>query len=97
MIKLMCTEPAKLCHLHDRKGRIVEGYDADFCVWDPEGEVTIAPNIIEFQNKANPYMGQTLKGRVHATIVRGCLAFYENDNAMLSPVGRLTPRRLIRD
>ena len=32
--------PARLCGLA-RKGRIAAGYDADFCVWDPNEEWTV--------------------------------------------------------
>lgn len=28
IIRLMCTEPAKLCGINDRKGKIAVGYDA---------------------------------------------------------------------
>lgn len=51
LIRLMCEEPAKLVGLDHRKGKIAVGYDADFCVWDPEEEFTVSPDIIEFQNK----------------------------------------------
>lgn len=49
--RLMCANPAKLCGLDNQKGKIQVGYDADFCIWDPNEEFTITPDIIYFQNK----------------------------------------------
>lgn len=71
MVNLMCTQPAKLCGLDQYKGKMSEGFDADFCIWDPEDSFSVSDDIIHFQHKANPYMGRILKGVVHATYVRG--------------------------
>lgn len=60
----------------------------DFCVWDPDAEFTITQDIVQFQNKANPYMGRRLKGLVHATIVRGLLVYKDGDNFQ-QPMGEL--------
>jgi len=88
VVRLMCTAPAELCGLSNRKGKIAVGYDADFCVWDPDAEFTITQNIVQFQNKANPYMGRKLKGLVHATIVRGLHVFQDGENFQ-QPMGEL--------
>lgn len=89
MIRLMCEAPAKLCGFDKRKGKLAKGYDADFCVWDPEGELTITKDIIHFKNKATPYMDQTLKGLVHATIVRGNFAYRRSESNAFQHVGNL--------
>lgn len=60
----------------------------DFCVWDPDAEFTITQDIVQFQNKANPYMGRRLKGLVHATIVRGLHVFQDGENFQ-RPMGEL--------
>lgn len=75
ILKCMCREPAKLCGFADRKGRIAKGFDADFCIWDPDSDFLVTPENIYFRNKANPYMGEVLDGAVHATIVRGQIAY----------------------
>lgn len=121
VVRLMCTAPAELCGLSDRKGKIAEGYDAgkvfiilhftkflinllldpDFCVWDPDAEFTITQDIVQFQNKANPYMGRKLKGLVHATIVRGLQVFQDGENFQ-QPRGELIekfvagPKKLVK-
>lgn len=89
MLRLMCEAPAKLCGFDQRKGKLLKGYDADLCVWDPNAEFTVTPNIIHFRNKATPYMGQTLKGRVHATIVRGKFAYKRTEVNTFQFVGSL--------
>lgn len=36
VVRVLCSEPAKLCRLDDRKGSLRVGMDADFVIWDPE-------------------------------------------------------------
>lgn len=88
MLRLMCQNPAKLIGLHNRKGKLEIGFDADFVVWDPDESLTITDDIILFQNKANPYMGKTLKGVVYASIVRGCIVYQRNEN-FNQPMGKV--------
>lgn len=89
MQRLMCEAPAKLCGIDGIKGKIAEGYDADFCVWNPDEEFTVTSDIVQFRNKANPYIGITLKGRVHATIVRGHLVYSSTAESTFPPTGAL--------
>lgn len=49
--RLMSLNPSKLLGINDRKGKFEEGYDADFCVWEPNKEFVITPEIIHFKNK----------------------------------------------
>ncbi|XP_037028604.1 allantoinase [Bradysia coprophila] len=91
VVRLMCTAPAELCGINDFKGKIAEGYDADFCVWDPDDGFTVTQDIVQFQNKANPYMGRKLNGLVHATIVRGSHVFQDGEN-FRQPMGNLIER-----
>lgn len=39
--QLLSANPAKLCGLQDRKGKICVGADADFVVWEPEEKITV--------------------------------------------------------
>lgn len=89
MIRLMCEEPAKLCGYQHKKGKLAKGYDADLCIWDPNAEFTVASDIIHFKNKANPYMDKTLKGCVHATVVRGKFAFKRSEVKPFQLVGQI--------
>lgn len=49
--KYMTRAPAKLSGLHNRKGRLVEGFDADFVIWNPETEIEINEAMIFHKNK----------------------------------------------
>jgi allantoinase len=66
--------PAALAGL-TRKGRIAEGHDADLVIWDPDIEWTVDPSRLQQRHKLTPYAGCTLRGRVHATYVRGTRVF----------------------
>uniref|UniRef100_A0A6B2E7S2 allantoinase n=1 Tax=Phlebotomus kandelakii TaxID=1109342 RepID=A0A6B2E7S2_9DIPT len=93
--RLLCQEPAKLLGIDGRKGRIAVGYDADFCVWDPDETFNITSDIIQFQNKANPYMGKLVRGKVHATILRGVTAFQDGEQ-FTNPMGKLILKKTIK-
>src|SRR5262249_35666438 len=66
----MSAGPARLAGL-DRKGRIAVGCDADGVVWNPDAEWTVGPRGPQQRHRLTPYAGRTLRGRVHATFVRG--------------------------
>jgi len=69
-VTFLSEQPAALARL-ERKGRIAEGCDADFVVWDPDAEWTVDPSKLQQRHKLTPYAGRTLRGRVHGTYVRG--------------------------
>lgn len=75
VVRLLCKEPAKLCGFDKIKSRIAVGYDADFCVFNPDETFQVSQEIIQFKNKATPYMGMQLQGVVQATILGGVVAF----------------------
>ncbi|KAH8303876.1 hypothetical protein KR018_002122 [Drosophila ironensis] len=93
--RLMCLEPALLCGLSGFKGRIAEGYDADFCVWCPEEEFTVGPELLYTATKATPYTGRRLRGVVHATVVRG-LHVYQQFEGFGQPLGKVLLRKSSR-
>ena len=53
------------------KGRIAQGYDADFTIVDMQRTETITNNWIESRCQWTPYHGMTVKGWPVGTIVRG--------------------------
>ena len=79
MIQLMCEAPARFFGIDDRKGRFAVGLDADFVVLDPEKEWTVKGEELSNLNPYSPHEGQSLKGRVEATYVRGRRAFSRDD------------------
>ncbi|KAF4520690.1 hypothetical protein B566_EDAN006366 [Ephemera danica] len=86
--RLMCREPARLCGLEHRKGRLAKGCDADLVIWDPDEHFQVNESIIEHRHKITPYAGLTLQGRVHYTVVRGTIV-YDKGTIAEPPNGEL--------
>ncbi|EFJ25238.1 hypothetical protein SELMODRAFT_442187 [Selaginella moellendorffii] len=81
--------PAKLANIYSSKGSLEPGKDADIVVWDPESSFVIDENYTIFhKHKLTPYAGQTLYGRVIATIVRGQHVYQEGHHAT-QPCGKV--------
>lgn len=51
IVRLISTNPAKLCGLDNKKGALKCGYDADFVVWNPNESFIINQKDIEHKNK----------------------------------------------
>jgi len=67
----MGAGPARLANLAGRKGAIVPGADADFVVFADGDKWTVTPDAVHHRHKVTPYAGETLRGVVHATYLRG--------------------------
>jgi allantoinase len=87
----LAESPSKLCGLERRKGRIAAGFDADFCVWNPEKTFRVEPSMIEHRHKLTPYLGAVLRGVVEATYLRG-EKIYEQGEFKERPTGALLTR-----
>jgi allantoinase len=75
IVRWMAEKPAKLAGLLTRKGQIAEGYDADLVIFDPDSEFVIKEDRLHYRHPVSPYLGETLRGVVTATYVRGQLVF----------------------
>lgn len=53
IVRLISTNPAKLCGLDNKKGALKCGYDADFVVWNPNESFKIYQKDIEHKNKVS--------------------------------------------
>jgi allantoinase len=67
----LCTAPARLVGLSDRKGKLAVGHDADIVVWNPEQEFLVGPEMIHHRHRLTPYAGRKLTGIVQTTFLRG--------------------------
>lgn len=75
MTELVASAPARFFGLTGRKGRLETGFDADFCVLDPEEAWTVEPKRLHNLNRYTPFAGWTFTGRVVATVVRGATVY----------------------
>lgn len=75
----MAEAPARLAGCGARKGRIAAGYDADFVVFDPESEFTVTEDRLHHRHAVSPYLGETLRGVVKRTYLRGQLVFEDGE------------------
>jgi allantoinase len=66
----MSAGPARLARL-DAKGAIAAGRDADLIVFDDAARTTVTPESIHHRHRVTPYAGETLRGQVTATYLRG--------------------------
>jgi allantoinase len=71
LARWLSTNPARFAGLGSKKGRIAPGYDADLVIWDPDRAYTLEEEQLFFKHRVSPYLGMLLKGKVHATVLRG--------------------------
>jgi allantoinase len=72
--KMMSTNAAERFGIPG-KGKIKEGFDADFVVIDPELEWTMGQDALETNINLLPIKGRNVKGKIMETIVRGKTVF----------------------
>lgn len=95
--RFLSLHPAKLCGLDQNKGRIQIGYDADFCIWDPDEEWTVTKDETIFKTKVSPYFGRVLRGRVYATVLRGYFIFDVNNPTFVEePIGNVLLKKPVK-
>jgi len=67
----LCSAPAALVGLANRKGSIKIGYDADFVIWNPARQFKVEGQSLHHRHKLTPYQGAVLNGVVETTFLRG--------------------------
>jgi allantoinase len=88
LARWMCAAPSRLAGLHQRKGRIAIGLDADFIFFDPNATFVVEGAAIAHRHKLTPYQGETLRGVVDTTYVRG-QRVYQRGQWSERPLGEL--------
>lgn len=75
LTRWMSEQPARLAGCLGRKGRIAEGYDADFAIFDPETDFVASEDRLYYRHRISPYLGEKLRGVVESTYLRGQAVF----------------------
>ncbi len=79
LARWMAAAPARLAGCETRKGRLAAGYDADFVVFDSDHELVVTEDRLHYRHPVSPYLGETLRGVVKATYLRGNPVFAEGE------------------
>lgn len=67
----MSHAPAVLAGMSGRAGALEAGREASFVVFDPQAEFVVSEDGLHYRHKVSPYLGETLRGVVRATYLRG--------------------------
>ena len=87
LARWMSSAPATLAGLGHKAGALEAGREANFVVFDTEAEFTVTPDQLHYRHAISPYMGETLRGVVTATYLRG-EAVFRNGTFAETPAGR---------
>jgi allantoinase len=70
--------PARLAGLSSHVGSIEPGKHANLIAFDPEALFTLTEEKLHYRHKISPYLGETLRGSVRTTWLRGQRIFDDN-------------------
>jgi allantoinase len=71
LARWMAVAPSRLAGCDSRKGGLRVGADADFVVFDPDAGFVVIEDKLHYRHPVSPYLGETLRGAVKATYLRG--------------------------
>ena len=92
LVRLACTQPARLFGLHPRKGDLLPGADADLVVVDLDKTWTLSADQLLYRNKHSAYVGSTFRGSVERTLVRGTTVYQDGAIRVQPGFGQLLRR-----
>ncbi|MGG1599725.1 dihydroorotase [Paenibacillus naphthalenovorans] len=81
--KVMAQHPAEVYQIAG-KGKLAQGYDADFTVIDPDASFTIDEARLRSISKMTPFHGRRLRGKIACTFVRGRVV-YDGSEVVAEP------------
>jgi allantoinase len=73
----MSSAPAALAGLSHKAGSLEAGREANFILFDTETKFTVTPDKLHYRHPISAYMGETLRGAVKATYLRGKLIYQD--------------------
>ena len=92
IVQWMCTRPALMLGIHEKKGKIAIGADADIVVWDPEGTRTISAETHHQNIDFNIYEGMEVTGIAATTLSRGSVVWENGELKTVRGAGRNVKR-----
>lgn len=79
LVRCMSERPAQILNLPT--GRLEEGLEADFVLLDPQREWTVELQTLRSRSRNSSFLGETLRGQVVATFLRGRLTHHASASA----------------
>ena len=76
LVKIMSTNPSKILGLN--KGKLEEGYEADFVLVDLDEEYTYREEEIKSKSKNSLMIGKKLPARIKKVYKKGWLKYEDN-------------------
>jgi allantoinase len=92
LARWLCSAPAKLVGLEQRKGSLKVGSDADIVIWNPAKQFQVEGSALHHRHKLTPYEGRRLEGVVEKTFLRG-RKIYDGGEFIDEPRGLLLSGR----
>jgi allantoinase len=87
IVRWMSRAPAALAGISHRAGTLESGREANFIIFDTEDEFTVTVDRLHYRHAISPYLGETLRGIVKQTFLRG-KSIYREGNFAPTPSGR---------
>lgn len=81
LVQCLTERPAAVLGLP--LGRLEEGGEADFTLLDPEREWVVSAQTLRSRSRNSSFLGETLKGRVVATFLRGRLTWHSAEPSVV--------------
>lgn len=83
----MSAAPAALASISNQAGALAPNREATFTVFDTDAEFQVTPDKLRYRHPISPYIGETLRGQVRATYLRG-QPIYRGGIFTETPTGR---------
>ena len=83
LVEWVSSKPAKMAGLSANVGAIAPGMHANLVAFDINATFTLAPEHLHYRHAISPYAGETLRGVVRSTWLRG-ERVYENQNGAVT-------------
>jgi dihydropyrimidinase len=93
IVRLCCTNNAKVFGIYPRKGVLAPGSDADIVIVDPDKETVVDDKFYHCQCEYPIYYGWRMKGMARTAIVRGKIMMEDYETVGEFGHGRYVPCR----